>query len=140
MFDEMLDDMTRLFGPGSHFPTIQLPRRGAMAGLPRTDVAEKDHTLIISAELPGVRKEDVYVELQDDALIIRGESRVDEQVRDEDYLRTERSYGSFYRRLPLPFKAKVDQVQASLNNGVLEIRIPEPAESHRPEPTQVPIS
>jgi HSP20 family protein len=119
---------------------MPLPRRGAMAVLPRTDVAEKDHTLIITAELPGVKKEDVQVELQDGALVIRGETHVNEQIKDEDYVRMERSYGSFYRRLPLPFEAKVDQVQASLDNGVLEICIPEPAESQQPKPTQIPIA
>jgi len=96
--------------------------------------------LIITAELPGVKKEDVRVELEDDALVIRGETHVHEQVKDEEYVRMERSYGSFYRRLPLPFQAKVEEVQASLNNGVLEIRIPEPAESQHPEPALVPIS
>ena len=140
MLDDMLDDMARLFGPGFRFPMMQLPRRGAMAVLPRTDVVEKGHALIITAELPGVKKEDVRVKLEDDALVIRGETHVNEQVKDEEYVRMERSYGSFYRRLPLPFQARVEEVQAGLNNGVLEIRIPEPAESQQPEPALVPIS
>jgi HSP20 family protein len=113
MLDDTLDEMARLFGPGFRFPMMQLP---------------------------GVKKEDVRVELEDDALVIRGETHVNEQVKDEGYIRMERSYGSFYRRLPLPFQAKVEEVQASLNNGVLEIRIPEPADSQHPEPALVPIS
>src|SRR6266436_754458 len=79
MLDDMLD--ARLFGPGFRFPMMQLPRRGAMAVVTRTDVVEKDHTLIITAELPGVKKEDVRVELKDDALVIRGETHVNEQVK-----------------------------------------------------------
>ena len=140
MFDDMLDDLARVFGPGFHFPMMPLPRRGASAVMPRTDVVEKDHTLIITADLPGVKKEDVQVELQDGALVIRGETHVNEQIKDEEYVRMERSHGSFYRRLPLPFEAKLEQVQASLSNGVLEIRIPEPADSQHRQPALVPIS
>src|SRR5260370_9528558 len=114
MFDDILEDSARVFGTGFHFPMMPLPRRGASAVMPRTDVVEKDHTLIITADLPGVKKEDVQVELQDGALLIRGETQVNEQMKDDEYVRMERSHGSFYLRLPLPFEPKLAQGHASL--------------------------
>jgi HSP20 family protein len=138
-FDDVLDDMSRFFGTGFPFPFGRFPRRAALPTMPRMDVAKKDHALIVTAELPGVKKEDLNVDLQDGALVIRGESHADEQVKEEDYIRTERSYGSFYRRLPLPFEAKADQIQASFTDGVLEVRIPQPDGSNS-EATRIPVS
>jgi HSP20 family protein len=93
------------------------------------DVYQKDDQLVVEAEPPGIKKEDVQVELEGGVLVIRGESRQEREVRDEDYYRTERSFGSFHRRVPLGFDVDPSHVQASMANGVLEVRIPKPAET-----------
>ena len=97
-------------------------------GAPRLDVFEKDGYVVIKADLPGVRKEDVQVDLDDGDLVIQGETRSEQEVNDDQYYRMERSLGRFYRRVPLGFDAKPEDIQASMNDGVLEIRIPKPAQ------------
>jgi HSP20 family protein len=62
-------------------------------------------------------------------LVIRGESKAESEVKDEDYYRSERSYGSFYRRMPIPAGVTPEQIQANLKDGVLEGRMPKPAEA-----------
>ncbi|HEY3061954.1 MAG TPA: Hsp20/alpha crystallin family protein, partial [Chloroflexota bacterium] len=95
---------------------------------PRTDIYEKDGTLVIKSELPGLKKEDVHVEIVGTDLVISGETKTDTEVKDTHYYRTERSFGSFYRRLPLPAGTAMEQITASLAEGVLELVIPKQAE------------
>lgn len=120
------------------------PRRGlrrlerGAAWTPRMDVFERGEHLIVKAELPGIKKEDVEVSLEDGDLVIRGEHKAEAEVKEEDYYRMERSYGSFYRRLPLPFEVTAEKIEANLADGVLEVRIPKPAEV-RPRSRKIPI-
>jgi HSP20 family protein len=100
------------------------------AWAPSVEIFERDNNLIVRAELPGLDKEDVRVELTDDGLIIEGERRREHEERLEGGYRSEISYGSFHRLIPLPEGAEVDQAQARINNGVLEVAIPM-AESRR---------
>jgi HSP20 family protein len=95
---------------------------------PRMDVYEKDNTIVFKAELPGLKKDDVQVELEGEDLIIRGESKAENEVKEGDYYRSERSFGSFYRRMPLP-SGVTEQIQASLKDGVLEVSVPKPTET-----------
>jgi HSP20 family protein len=132
MFDELQQDMARFWNqPFGAWPMPRLLQRmpGPARWAPRMDVYERDNQLIIEAELPGIKKEDVQVELEGSDLVIHGESHEEHQVKQEDYYRTERSFGSFHRRLPLPFEVSPDQIQASMNNGVLEVRILRPAQA-----------
>lgn len=129
MLEEMQEEMTRLWGqawPLMPRPVRRLPLAPS-AWTPSLDVYEQDDTLIITAELPGVRKEDVEVTLDQGDLVIRGERRMEHEATEESYYRMERRYGSFYRRLPLPFEVKAEQITAGFHDGVLEIRIPRPA-------------
>jgi HSP20 family protein len=103
------------------------------------DVYEKDHTIMVKAELPGLKKEDVQVEVEGDDLIIRGHSKAESEVEQEDYYRTERTYGSFYRRTQLPAGVTSDQIQANLTDGVLEVQIPVPVEA-KPETKTVQVN
>jgi HSP20 family protein len=100
----------------------------AIKWAPRMDVYEKDNAIVIEAELPGLKKEDVQVEVEGEDLVIRGESKAESEAKEEDYYRSERSYGSFYRRMPLPAGVTPEQIQAHLKDGVLEVRVPKPAE------------
>jgi HSP20 family protein len=94
---------------------------------PRVEVRESDRELTIRAELPGVKEEDIEIELVDDVLTIRGEKKMEKEEENENVHIMERAYGSFARSIRLPFEVKPEQVQASFENGVLTIRMPKPA-------------
>ena len=136
MFDDLQQDMARLWS--QTFPLTPRPlarpwRRTALAPsawLPTTDVYEKDGMVVVKAELPGMKKEDIDVTLEQGDLIIKGERRAESEVVEDDYYRVERSSGSFYRRIPLGFEAKADQISARYSDGVLEVRAPRPAQDH----------
>lgn len=144
MFESLQDEMDRFWrrpGPfwGGSFPALLRRATGReLTWAPRMDVYEKDNTVVVKAELPGLKKEDVYVELEDGDLVIRGEARTESEVKEDAYYRMERTSGSFYRRMPLPTEVKPDQIQASLTDGVLEVRIPRPTEN-KPESTKIPV-
>ncbi|NPA57732.1 MAG: Hsp20/alpha crystallin family protein [Aquificae bacterium] len=95
---------------------------------PRVDVYEKDNKLVIEAEIPGAKKEDVEVKIKDNAVIIRGEVKREEEEKDKTYYRTERFYGVFERVIPLPVDVKPDEAKATFENGILRIEIPKLAE------------
>lgn len=102
---EMFEEMTRFWGeawPVALRPLTWPLRRltEAPTWLPRMDVYERDDTLVVKAELPGVKKEDTEVTLERGDLIIRGERKAEQEVKEENYYRLERTYGSFFRRLP----------------------------------------
>jgi HSP20 family protein len=98
-------------------------------GTPRLDVYEQDGYLVVKAEVPGVKKEDLQVELDNGDIVIQGETRAENEVKEDQYYRMERRLGRFYRRVPLPFDVKPEDIQAKLNDGVLEVRVPKPAEA-----------
>jgi HSP20 family protein len=98
--------------------------------LPPVDICETDEALILTAELPGLRQEDIGVELKDQMLTIRGERKPDSTAREEHYHRRERAYGAFQRSFLLPVDTA--KVTASYRNGVLELRLPK-AEAARPK-------
>jgi HSP20 family protein len=93
---------------------------------PAIDVQRSNGSLIVTAELPGLKKEEVKVELSDDALVIKGERKSEHKEEREGYYKSERSYGQFYRSIPLPEGAKADQAKAELNDGVLKVSVPVP--------------
>jgi HSP20 family protein len=128
----LTEDMDRMF---SGFGRGGSREMGVFA--PPVEVRESNGNLIISAELPGLNKEDVKVEVTQDAVIIQGERKREREEEREGIYRSERFYGSFYREIPLSEGAKVDQAKAQFNNGVLEITVPVP-ESQR-KTRQIPI-
>jgi HSP20 family protein len=94
-------------------------------GFGRTDIYLKDKTLVIETELPGARKEDIQVRVEDNRLVITGEVRRYEEVRDENYIRMGRRYGAFRRVFPLPEEVEDKKaVRAKFENGVLRVEIP----------------
>jgi HSP20 family protein len=100
-------------------------------------VRESNGTLSVSAELPGLNKEDVKVEINNHALIIQGERKRESDEERGGIHRSERSYGSFYREIALPEGAKLDQAKAEFNNGVLEVKVPIPQDQKTTR--QIPI-
>lgn len=90
---------------------------------PRLDVIDKDDHIIVQAELPGVRKEDVEISLSDRLFTIKGEIRRDEEKKDGDFYRRERIHGRFSRTIPLPVEVDEEDADAKLDNGLLEVRL-----------------
>jgi len=101
---------------------------------PTVDISESDDRYTIRVEVPGVEKNDVKVDVQDDRLIVRGEKKREHEDKDENYHRVEQSYGSFQRVLTLPPDADPEDVKAKCRNGVLTLtvkRTEEPSSSGR---------
>lgn len=95
---------------------------------PRMDLSETDDTYYVKVDLPGLTKEDIAVSVKNHQLIISGERKSETRKEGENFLRVERSHGSFYRSIPIPETAKVDEVAAKFKDGVLNIQIPKTAE------------
>ncbi len=98
---------------------------------PKVDLIDRDDTLVLRAELPGVKKEDVEVTLSEDSLTIRAHSRQEQKEEKENFLRREISYGEFVRTVPLPVPVDVDQAKSKFDNGVLEITLPKVSKARR---------
>jgi HSP20 family protein len=94
-------------------------------------VYEEKDSVVVKAELPGMKKEDVEVNLAGEILTIKGEKKEDKEVKEDNYYRRERSYGSFLRSVGLPCEVKSDEIKASFKDGVLEIRMPKTEESKK---------
>ena len=99
---------------GSEFQEPYLP----------VDIYEDNESVILKAELPGIRRENLDVQLSPDSITISGQKNSEEKVEQRDYFRLERSYGSFTRRFQLPVETQTDKARASFKDGVLEVRIP----------------
>jgi HSP20 family protein len=95
---------------------------------PQVEMYERDNQLVICADLPGLKKEDIQLEINDNALVIHGERRHEFEDTQEGYRRSERSYGSFYRTIPLPEGMDTEQAKANFQDGVLKIMLPLPQE------------
>ena len=109
------------------WPAFRLgPMPQAFDWSPTIEVFEREGRLITRADLPGVKKDDVKVEVTDHGLSISGERRTEKEETKEHVYRTERSYGSFHRVVPLPEGVKLDDVKASFADGVLEVSVPLP--------------
>jgi HSP20 family protein len=92
--------------------------------IPATDVYEKDGELHVRAELPGLTEKDVEVTAEPECLTISGEKRDQSEVKEENYFRSERTYGSFTRQVALPANADIGNVTAKFKDGVLEVSMP----------------
>ncbi len=124
--------MNRLFG------SLAIPEEEQPATWwPAIEIKQRDKNLIISAQLSGVKKEDVKLEIEDDTLIIQGERKRKHEEEAEGVVRSEWSYGSFCRTIPLPEGADTDNAKAEFKDGVLEVSIPVPEAQKRAR--EIPI-
>jgi HSP20 family protein len=131
-----LEEWERRFDDLLGRPLRRLPidERGWM---PAMDVFEKDDRFVVKAELPGMKDDDIDVSVIGDTLSIKGEKKTETEVKDEDYYRCERSYGTFYRSIPLPSNVDVNKIEASFDDGVLEVTLPKSA---KVKPKKVALS
>jgi len=113
---------------------VNLPGKASREGqwAPRVDISETDDVLLVQAELPGIAKEDVSLEIKDGVLTLSGERRYEKNVKDEHVHRVERMYGQFSRSFSLPRNVDADKVDAQMEDGVLQVRLPK-LESARPK-------
>ncbi|HDH52958.1 MAG TPA: Hsp20/alpha crystallin family protein, partial [Nitrospirae bacterium] len=98
---------------------------------PTVDIFEKDNNVVVKAEIPGMKKEDIEVNLTDDTITISGEKKKEDTVEKKNYYRVERSYGSFCRSFRLPKEVRADKAKAKFKDGILEIKIPETEEAKK---------
>jgi HSP20 family protein len=104
---------------------------GRTTWAPAIEIAERDGALNVRAELPGLSPDDVSVDIAKDALVIRGERKVEREEKDRGVQRTERQYGFFYRTIPLPEGADVEHARAKFRDGMLEVTIPVPQQQEQ---------
>ena len=129
----MLSDMDRVFDDfRSEWESLVLTPRSLateMVRQPLVDLADNGKEYLVKAEIPGIKKEDLRIEVTQDNLEISGETSVDEKEEDKEtgYIRRERRYSRFYRTLPLPENVLTDKVEAELKDGVLTVKLPKAA-------------
>lgn len=95
---------------------------------PSVDIYETDNAVVITAELPGVKKDDIEIEVENNILSIKGERKEDHEVSEDNYYRRERVVGRFHRAFTLPVDCNHDAIKANFENGVLRLEIPKPEE------------
>ena len=129
--DSLQSEMNRVFD--AFFGTTRSGNGGARRWVPAMDLVEKDEQLILRADLPGLERDDVDIEVKDGVLTVSGERKVEDEQKADGYYRVERAYGSFARTLSLPEGIDAERITADFDKGVLEVRIPKPEErkAHR---------
>lgn len=130
-FSEEMNNLFQDFGFGRDWliPTgTDLPE-----GLwsPQVEMFERDNQLVVRADLPGLTRNDINVELSNDGITIEGERKNEHEEKREGYYRSERSYGKFYRRIPVPEGVNAENAKAIFNNGVLEVTMAAPKREQR---------
>ena len=113
-------------------------RRITGAWAPAIDMYETDKEVIVDAELPGMTAKDIDVSVRNHTLRLKGERRFSEEVKEENYYRMERAYGSFQRQIELPSEVREDQVKATFQDGILHVSVPKKQEAKAKE-THVPV-
>lgn len=121
LFDQAFNDMV-----GNLEGSEETARHNWM---PPVDIRETEDALFLTAELPGLSKDDVEITIEDHVLSLRGERKLEKDLHKENYHRIERSYGSFSRTFSLPTNVRTDEVNASFRDGVLHVEIPKAEEA-----------
>jgi HSP20 family protein len=116
------DRLNRLFGRDGTWETEGVATVGNWA--PAVDIVENDHNLTVKVELPGVEPKDVAVTIENNVLTLKGERRIEKEVKKENYHRMEREYGNFARSFALPIFMDAENVKADFKDGLLTVVIP----------------
>lgn len=126
--ERMMDDF---FGRRMRpwWPERWLRAEAAEITAPPLDLYEEKGDIVVKAELPGIEKDNIEVNLTNHHLSIKGEKKKEEEVKEENYYRSERSYGSFLRTIELPADVQPDKIKASFKQGILEVRLPKTEEA-----------
>lgn len=128
-FREEIDNLfNRFFEP--------LASPGETAFLPPIDIAENENEIVVKAELPGLKAEDLDVSVRENMLVISGHKKEETEERREDYYHLERRFGSFYRSIPLSFPVDEDKIDASCHDGILTVHLPK---SEKSKPKKITV-
>ena len=130
-FDSMFDRMTRLLYSG-YRQEMEDKDQYMSDWSPVTDIYETKDEYVFKVEVPGMNKEDVKVEVKDDNLWISGERKEEKEIKKDDYHRVESRIGKFSRSFRLPNGIDQEKIKASMNNGILELKVPKP-ETKKPK-------
>jgi HSP20 family protein len=133
LMDEFFDRRTRAWWPERWSLPAVLDIEPPVVDL----YADKDD-LVVKAELPGIEKQDIEVNVTDHTLTIKGEKKKAEEIEEEKYYQSERSFGSFHRSLELPSDIQAEKAKASFKNGILEVRLPK-SEVAKAKEIKVPV-
>jgi HSP20 family protein len=116
------------------------PRRRDETGMvrwaPRVDIAEENGNYELVADLPGLKKDDIKIEIHDNVLTLRGEKKLEQEKKDKNYRLAERYYGEFVRTFTLPDNVNKDGIEAEFKDGVLKLTIPK---TEQPKPKQIEV-
>ena len=133
------DRMNRLFDQAlSKTRTDDEEGLAASTWLPAVDIFETATSVVMKAELPGVSRENIDIQVRDNTLALKGERTFEREVKDENYLRIERSYGAFQRAFSLPTVIQQDKIKAVFKDGVLEVTMPK-AEGAKPKQVKIDV-
>jgi len=139
--DSLQGEMNRLFASYFDTPTTRPNDNGtttARRWIPAMDLVETREHFVLKADLPGVTESDVHIEIANNVLTVAGERKAEHEDKHEGYYRLERATGAFSRSLTLPEGIDPESVQATFDNGVLEVRIPKPIEV-KPRRVQIDV-
>jgi HSP20 family protein len=126
-FQELRKEIDRLFNEFFNRPV--LPEKFEwFEWTPAVDVSETEDSIVVKADLPGVKPEEIEINLSDNILTIRGEKKREEEEKKENFYRVERYYGSFMRAIQLPTEVDVEKVKATYKDGVLKVVLPKKVE------------
>ncbi len=131
MMKRFSDDMERFFGDIGRFPipSMELPKMRKFQKTmwsPEIEVSRTNGDFVVTADLPGLKKNDINVEFKEGCLVLSGERNQDTKKEEEGYFSSERSYGSFYRSIPLPEGFDADKAIAKFEDGVLHVTVAVP--------------
>lgn len=132
LFDQLNDEMNRYF----------TTTRNAAANqehdwTPAVDIHEEDNCYVLTADIPGVNRDDVEITLEDGVLTVKGERKSESGVSEQGYRRRERIYGTFVRQFNLPDTVDTANISAKADDGILKIQIPK---QEKPEPKKITVS
>jgi len=130
--------MNRLFSDFRYRAPVGEEEITQGAWVPPVDIYETSDSIVLEAELPGLTKDNIVVEVKNNTLTLKGDKKFEREVKEENYHRVERSYGSFQRAFTLPSTVQQDRVKAKFRDGILEITIPK-AEEAKPKQIKVDI-
>ena len=115
-------------------------REGMVPGTwaPAVDIYETPDSIVLQAELPGLSKDDIDIQVRDNVLTLKGDRRSEKEVKEGNYLRVERAYGGFQRAFTLPAAVQADKIRAVFKDGVLDVSIPK-AEEAKPKQIKIDV-
>lgn len=133
-FFSLQHEMNRLFD--DFFGGFALEPAGARkdlfaSGMPKIDVSETETEIRVEADLPGLDEKEIEIHFSDNVLTISGEKKSEEEEKKKDFYRMERSYGSFYRAIPIDAEVDSEKIKASLKKGVLSVMLPKTARAKK---------